>query len=89
MLKRGAVLKAICSGFEEITEPSVCWTDDIQTNECMENNGGCWQDKAANITACMDIFRGSACECPMVDGLQFKGDGYDNCEASGDLAGAR
>jgi hypothetical protein len=25
---------------------------DIQTNECLENNGGCWQDKAANITAC-------------------------------------
>ncbi|KAK9112058.1 hypothetical protein Scep_019577 [Stephania cephalantha] len=75
--------------FEEITEPSVCRTDDIQTNECMENNGGCWQDKAANITACKDTFRGGACECPMVDGLQFKGDGYDNCEASGDLAGAR
>ena len=27
-------------------------TLDIQTNECLENNGGCWQDKAANITAC-------------------------------------
>jgi hypothetical protein len=27
-------------------------TLDIQTNECLENNGGCWQDKDANITAC-------------------------------------
>jgi len=27
-------------------------TLDIQINECLENNGGCWQDKAANITAC-------------------------------------
>jgi len=25
---------------------------DIQTNECLENNGGCWQDKVANVTAC-------------------------------------
>lgn len=24
----------------------------IETNECLENNGGCWQDKQANITAC-------------------------------------
>lgn len=25
---------------------------DMETNECLENNGGCWQDKAANVTAC-------------------------------------
>lgn len=25
---------------------------DVETNECLENNGGCWQDKGANITAC-------------------------------------
>ena len=25
---------------------------DLNTNECLENNGGCWQDKASNITAC-------------------------------------
>lgn len=24
----------------------------METNECLVNNGGCWQDKAANITAC-------------------------------------
>lgn len=24
----------------------------METNECLANNGGCWQDKAANITAC-------------------------------------
>lgn len=28
---------------------------DIETNECLENNGGCWQDKAANLTACKVI----------------------------------
>ncbi|MCI26104.1 vacuolar-sorting receptor 3-like, partial [Trifolium medium] len=52
----------------------------VETNECLTNNGGCWQDKAANITACKDTFRGRVCECPLVDGVQFKGDGYTTCE---------
>lgn len=25
---------------------------DVETNECLNNNGGCWQDKSANISAC-------------------------------------
>uniref|UniRef100_A0A6M2EKG7 EGF-like calcium-binding domain-containing protein n=1 Tax=Populus davidiana TaxID=266767 RepID=A0A6M2EKG7_9ROSI len=82
-LEKGAVLKAICSGFEETTEPAVCLSGDVETNECLDNNGGCWQDKTANITACRDTFRGRVCECPLVDGVQFKGDGYSHCEVSG------
>ncbi|KAL3814311.1 hypothetical protein ACJIZ3_015579 [Penstemon smallii] len=82
-LEKGAVLKAICSGFEETTEPSVCLSDDVETNECLDNNGGCWQDRTANITACKDTFRGRVCECPLVNGVQFKGDGYNSCNASG------
>lgn len=82
-LDKGAVLKAICSGFEETTEPAICLTKDIETNECLENNGGCWDDKAANITACRDTFRGRVCECPIVQGVKFVGDGYTHCEASG------
>ncbi|KAK6945989.1 PA domain [Dillenia turbinata] len=82
-LEKGAVLKAICSGFEETTDPAVCLSGDVETNECLDNNGGCWQDETANITACKDTFRGRVCECPMVDGVQFKGDGYNHCEASG------
>lgn len=84
-LDRGAVLKAICSGFKETTEPAVCLTEDIETNECLENNGGCWRDKAANLTACRDTFRGRVCECPIVQGVNFVGDGYTHCEASGAL----
>ncbi|PPD94273.1 hypothetical protein GOBAR_DD08696 [Gossypium barbadense] len=53
----------------------------VETNECLENNGGCWQDKTANLTACRDTFRGRVCECLLVDGVQFKGDGYSHCEA--------
>lgn len=84
-LDKGAVLKAICSGFEETTEPTICLSDDIQTNECLKNNGGCWQDKSSNITACRDTFRGRVCQCPTVQGVQFVGDGYIHCEASGAL----
>lgn len=83
-LDKRAVLRAICSGFEETTEPDICLTQglwictlflllnkstwilffmvynfwlhlfciDIQTNQCLENNGGCWLDKNTNFTAC-------------------------------------
>ncbi|XP_042045797.1 vacuolar-sorting receptor 1-like [Salvia splendens] len=84
-LDKGAVLKAICSGFEETTEPAICLTQDIQTNECLTNNGGCWQDTTSNITACRDTFRGRVCECPVVQGVKFSGDGYTHCQASGAL----
>ncbi|XWS35420.1 hypothetical protein CRYUN_Cryun21dG0124700 [Craigia yunnanensis] len=84
-LDKGAVLKAICAGFQETTEPAICLSEDIQTNQCLENNGGCWQDKTANITACRDTFRGRVCECPIVNGVKFSGDGYTHCEASGAL----
>ncbi|KAG6640325.1 vacuolar-sorting receptor 1-like [Carya illinoinensis] len=84
-LDKVAVLKAICAGFEETTEPAICLSEDIETNECLSNNGGCWQDKATNITACKDTFRGRVCECPVVQGVKFVGDGYTHCEASGAL----
>ena len=86
----------------------------METNECLSDNGGCWQDKAANVTACrvcmnrlmitghrglvfltvlrfltllsstlvQDTFRGRVCECPTFNGVQFKGDGYSNCEGN-------
>ncbi|KAL1193981.1 Vacuolar-sorting receptor 4 [Cardamine amara subsp. amara] len=82
-LEKSAVLKALCSGFEETTEPAICLSAEMETNECLDNNGGCWQDKSANITACKDTFRGKVCVCPIVDGVRFKGDGYSQCEPSG------
>lgn len=82
-LDRGAVLKAICAGFKETTEPGVCLSEELETNECLERNGGCWEDKVANATACKDTFRGRVCACPIVRGVKFVGDGYTHCEASG------
>ncbi|XP_010537030.1 PREDICTED: vacuolar-sorting receptor 7 [Tarenaya hassleriana] len=78
-----AVLKAICAGFNETSEPAICLSTDLETNECLENNGGCWLDVKSNITACKDTFRGRVCECPVVKGVQYKGDGYDSCSPYG------
>ncbi|CAI9090694.1 OLC1v1025519C4 [Oldenlandia corymbosa var. corymbosa] len=82
-LERTAVLKAVCAGFKETTDPPICLNGDIETNECLENNGGCWKDSHSNITACKDTFRGRVCQCPVANGVQYKGDGYTSCEAFG------
>ncbi|KAM7524750.1 hypothetical protein LguiA_014652 [Lonicera macranthoides] len=79
-LERTAVLKAVCAGFEETTDPPICLSGDLETNECLKGNGGCWQDSSSNITACKDTFRGRVCECPFRNGVQYKGDGYTSCE---------
>ncbi|XP_052158315.1 vacuolar-sorting receptor 6-like [Oryza glaberrima] len=82
-LERTAVLKAVCAGFKEGTEPRVCLSNDIETNECLHRNGGCWRDEKTNVTACKDTFRGRVCECPVVNGVQYEGDGYIGCKAVG------
>jgi len=82
-LERTAVLKALCAGFKETTEPRLCLTADLETNECLKRNGGCWMDSTNNISACQDTFRGRVCECPSVNGVQYNGDGYTRCEAVG------
>ncbi|CAI5516101.1 unnamed protein product [Closterium sp. Naga37s-1] len=78
-----AVLKAVCSGFKETTDPPVCLGADVQTNDCLSNNGGCWQ--GYNLTACKDTFRGRVCECPKdpQTGVYLSGDGYTKCEPTG------
>ncbi|WZZ78964.1 hypothetical protein YC2023_099536 [Brassica napus] len=43
----------------------------LNTNECLEANGGCWQDKKSNVTACKDTFRGRVCKCPVVNGVRM------------------
>ncbi|KAA3454623.1 vacuolar-sorting receptor 1-like [Gossypium australe] len=85
-LEKGAVLKAICAGFQDATEQAICLSEgivlsDIETNRCSEKNGGCWEDNIANITACRDTIRGRVCECPVVNGVKYYGDGYTHCES--------
>ncbi|GFQ00835.1 vacuolar-sorting receptor 6 [Phtheirospermum japonicum] len=82
-LERGAILKAICAGFKETTDPPICLSGDLETNECLDNNGGCWRDTKSNVTACKDTFRGRVCECPTVSGVHYEGDGYTSCAAVG------
>ncbi|KAF8411303.1 hypothetical protein HHK36_003850 [Tetracentron sinense] len=81
-LERVSVLKAICAGFKETTDPSICLNGGLETNECLERNGGCWLDSRSNISACKDTFRGRVCECPVVNGVQYRGDGYTSCEGT-------
>ncbi|CAN1281366.1 Vacuolar-sorting receptor 7 [Linum perenne] len=39
-LERIAVLKEICAGFKEATESAICLSPGLETNECLERNGG-------------------------------------------------
>eukprot|EP00244_Chara_vulgaris_P014380 TRINITY_DN8984_c0_g1_i2.p1 TRINITY_DN8984_c0_g1~~TRINITY_DN8984_c0_g1_i2.p1 ORF type:complete len:657 (+),score=135.57 TRINITY_DN8984_c0_g1_i2:244-1971(+) len=85
-LEKNAVLKGICAGFKESTEPTVCLGGDIETDECQTNNGGCWEGPDVNgqkITACKDTFRGRICECPKTGDVTFVGDGFKECNSSG------
>uniref|UniRef100_M8CSG7 Uncharacterized protein n=1 Tax=Aegilops tauschii TaxID=37682 RepID=M8CSG7_AEGTA len=84
-LERTAVLKAVCAGFKEGTEPQVCLSHDMETNECLHRNGGCWRDEATNVTACRDTYRGRVCECPVVNGVRYDGDGYTHCKGHGSI----
>jgi hypothetical protein len=54
-LDKAAVLRAICSGYQETTDPPVCLSDSVETNECLTNNGGCWS--SGNITACKACYK--------------------------------
>ncbi|PKI69222.1 hypothetical protein CRG98_010359 [Punica granatum] len=77
-LERTAVLKATCAGFKETTEPAVCLSGDLETNECQEKNGGCWGDDKSNVTACKIYLK----QCPVMDGIQYQGDGFTYCEGT-------
>lgn len=59
-LDKTAVLKAICSGYQESTDPPVCLSDTVETNECLDNHGGCWSSgsvSACQVTLCSSSTR--------------------------------
>ena len=68
------VLRAIYAGFLESTEPRVCLSSALESNECLRpDHGGCWftETPDGNFSACVDTFREVECRCPP----SFRGDG--------------
>lgn len=82
-LDNGAVLKSLCSAFVEGEEPSLCLAGSMETNECLDKNGGCWIHSNGLVSACRDTYKGRVCECPFYQGVQLEGDGYTSCEPVG------
>ncbi|KAK7855796.1 vacuolar-sorting receptor 1 [Quercus suber] len=70
-LEKALVLKAICAGFQETMKPAICLKEDIETNECLHNNGGCWQDKSANLTACKEYMFIVLTLCRILSGEEY------------------
>ena len=69
-LTPGGVLRALCSGFAEGTEPSTCLSGGLEVDECAAGTHGCWTQ--GELTACVDTFRGFSCRCP----AGWEGDGH-------------
>ncbi|KDD75638.1 hypothetical protein H632_c577p0, partial [Helicosporidium sp. ATCC 50920] len=68
-----SVLRALCAGFAEGTEPTACLASGLNVDECTAGTDDCWRGEG--FSACQDTFRGWTCKCP--EG--FKGDGHQ-CE---------
>eukprot|EP01026_Neomeris_dumetosa_P065631 TRINITY_DN6303_c0_g1_i4.p1 TRINITY_DN6303_c0_g1~~TRINITY_DN6303_c0_g1_i4.p1 ORF type:complete len:735 (+),score=84.16 TRINITY_DN6303_c0_g1_i4:283-2205(+) len=69
-----SVLRAICAGFEEGTEPAMCLSGGLNFADCGYGvDHGCWMK--GDFSACVDTFRGHKCICPK----GWRGDGI-NCE---------
>ncbi|GAB4818267.1 hypothetical protein N2152v2_005313 [Parachlorella kessleri] len=66
-----SVLRALCAGYKEGTEPPVCLTGGLNVDECSTGKHDCWQGPAGE-SACMDTFRGYICHCPP----GWEGDGH-------------
>ncbi|KAK2079717.1 hypothetical protein QBZ16_002112 [Prototheca wickerhamii] len=73
-LNTAGVLRALCAGFAEGTEPPVCLNPGVNVDECTQGVDTCWKGPDG-ASACVDTFRGYVCRCP--EGWQ--GDGF-KCE---------
>ncbi|KAL0384312.1 UNVERIFIED_CONTAM: Vacuolar-sorting receptor 4 [Sesamum radiatum] len=73
---RGAVLKAICAGFEETTEPSVCLGGGHSEEECASALWLMVCNLGEMVTGLVLDNEEGKCTCPP----GFKGDGVNSCE---------
>ncbi|KFM28703.1 Vacuolar-sorting receptor 1 [Auxenochlorella protothecoides] len=69
-LNNAGVLRALCAGFAEGTEPPACLNPGVNVDECTQGVDTCWKENG--FSACVDTFRGYVCHCP--EG--WIGDGY-------------
>lgn len=69
-LTTAAVLRALCAGFAEGTEPAACLNPGVNVDECAQGVDTCWKEGPAS--ACVDTFRGYVCRCPQ----GWQGDGF-------------
>ncbi|KAK8556086.1 hypothetical protein V6N13_070155 [Hibiscus sabdariffa] len=70
-LDKGAVLKAICAGFQDTIEQAICLSEGYHLLHSIYEH----------FVAESDTFRGRVCECPVVNGVKYSGDGYTHCES--------
>eukprot|EP01026_Neomeris_dumetosa_P062104 TRINITY_DN58696_c0_g1_i2.p1 TRINITY_DN58696_c0_g1~~TRINITY_DN58696_c0_g1_i2.p1 ORF type:complete len:533 (+),score=66.15 TRINITY_DN58696_c0_g1_i2:57-1655(+) len=72
-----SVLRAICAGYKQGSEPDLCLDPAVQYSDqdCSSSNDQCWNDPKEGLSACKDTFRGYTCTCP----YGYQGDGK-NCE---------
>ncbi|CAL5228469.1 g11610 [Coccomyxa viridis] len=72
-----SILRALCAGFSETTEPEVCLAGSMQEDDCAAETHSCWvhTEGKQSFSACKDTFRGYVCQCP--EG--WRGDGF-KCE---------
>mmetsp|Transcript_39671 Transcript_39671/g.126778 ORF Transcript_39671/g.126778 Transcript_39671/m.126778 type:complete len:558 (+) Transcript_39671:1457-3130(+) len=85
-MDKASLLRAVCAGFKEGTEPSVCHGDDIPTSDiCDEGKMGqqtCAGNSVSGKTQCMVTgVNDFTCQCP--DGLEeVRADGVSSCQAA-------
>ncbi|KAL4442405.1 hypothetical protein ABPG77_004989 [Micractinium sp. CCAP 211/92] len=80
LLAAPAVLRALCSGFAEGSEPPICLSGALNVDDCASGTNACWRGPGGE-SACVDTFRGFVCRCP----AGWEGNGHtcadiDECE---------
>mmetsp|Transcript_31740 Transcript_31740/g.53324 ORF Transcript_31740/g.53324 Transcript_31740/m.53324 type:complete len:713 (-) Transcript_31740:456-2594(-) len=88
-LDTGAVLKAICAGFDEGLEPDLCNNPSVSENECDVGKKG-YKDCNGHEdgkTQCVDTFRGYECACPKGEHALEDADGNEKCQDENECLG--